>query len=67
MQVTLTGGYGFVMAQATALGEHAPAGTFTPDPTPDDDCAFRVINPQLAPPKYRETLLEATGPGCIAK
>ena len=66
-QVTFPSGYGFIMAQAETLGEHAPAGTWTPDPTPDDDCALRVVNSEFAPPKYRKTLLEATGPGCIAK
>jgi hypothetical protein len=67
LQVAFPNGYGFVMAQASTLGEHSPAGTWTPDPTPDDDCAMRIVNAKLAPPRYRATLLEATGPGCTAK
>ncbi len=67
LQVTFPSGYGFVMAQATTLGEHAPHDTWTPDPTPDDDCALRVINAELAPPRYRESLLDAAGPGCTGK
>jgi hypothetical protein len=67
LQVAFPNGYGFIMAHALSISEHSPFGTWTPDPTPDDDCAFRVINTQLAPPRYRETLLAASGPGCAAK
>jgi hypothetical protein len=45
VQVAFPAGYGFVMAHTLSATEHSPFGTFTPDPTPDDDCAFRVINP----------------------
>jgi hypothetical protein len=65
--VTFPNGYGFIMAHAMSLTEHSPFGTSTPDPTPGDDCAFRVINPQFAPAKYRETLVEASAGGCSAK
>jgi len=67
VQVAFPNGYGFIMAHAMSLTEHSPFGTSTPDPTPGDDCAFRVINPQFAPPKYRETLVEAGAGGCNAK
>jgi hypothetical protein len=68
LQARFPNGYGFVMAHALTLGEHAPFGTWTPDPTPHDNCALRVVNAQLAPPNYRESLLAAAGQGgCTAK
>jgi len=67
LQLAFPNGYGFLMAHALSISEHSPFGTWTPDPTPDDDCAFRVINPQRAPQRYKETLLAASGPGCTAK
>jgi hypothetical protein len=66
LQVLFPNGYGFIMAHAMSLTEHSPFGTSTPDPTPADDCALRVINPQLAPWQFNETLLAASG-GCTAK
>ncbi len=67
LQVVFPNGYGFIMAHAMPIGEHSPSGTWTPDPTPDDDCAFRVITAELAPPRFKEKLLEDAGPGCTAK
>jgi hypothetical protein len=67
VQVRFPGGYGFIMAHAMSATEHSPFGTWTPDPTPDDDCAFRVINAELAPYQLKEALRDASGPGCIAK
>jgi hypothetical protein len=63
MQAGFPAGYGFVMAQALQIGEHSPHDSWTPDPTPEDACAFRVVNARLAPPKYTESLLAAAG-GC---
>jgi hypothetical protein len=59
LQVAFPSGYGFIMAHALQLGEHAPADSWTPDPTPLNACAFRIFNPQVAPPK--DLLAEASG------
>ena len=67
VKVGFPNGYGFIMAQALPISEHSPFGIWSPDPTPHDDCALRVVNAHLAPPKYREALLEGTGPGCTGK
>ena len=67
LQVAFPNGYGFVMAHAMSVGEHSPSGTWTPDPTPEDDCALRVIAAPLAPATFKDKLLEAAGGGCAAK
>ena len=67
LQVAFPNGYGFVMAHAMSVGEHSPFGTWTPDPTPEDDCALRVIAAPLAPAAFKDKLLEAAGGGCAAK
>jgi hypothetical protein len=38
-----------------------------PDPTPENACAFRVVNARLAPPKYLQTLMAEAGGGCSGK
>jgi len=55
-------GFGFVMAHATQIGEYAPLYSWTPDPTPDDACAFRIVNPGAAPPGYAESLRDQSNP-----
>jgi hypothetical protein len=64
LQAAFPAGYGFVMAHALQLSEHSPHDTWTPDPTPDNACAFRVVNARLAPPKYLQTLMTNAAGGC---
>jgi hypothetical protein len=66
LQVAFPNGYGFVMAHAMQLGEHAPFGTWTPDPTPFNACALRIVNHRLASQEYLQSLVSAAG-GCIGK
>lgn len=54
-------GFGFLMAQAMQMGEHSPHDSWTPDPTPEDACAFRIVNPRAAPPRYLESLGDTSG------
>jgi hypothetical protein len=35
--------------------------SWNPDPTPDDACAFRIMNPRAAPPRYAEWLRDQAG------
>jgi hypothetical protein len=56
LDVVFPQGFGFLMAQAMQIGEHAPHDSWTPDPTPEDACAFRIVNPRAAPPRYLESL-----------
>lgn len=52
-------GYGIVMAQAFPVTEHAPRAVS--DPTPDDACAFRIVNPSAAPSGLRASLGDMSG------
>jgi hypothetical protein len=61
LQVAFPSGYGFILAHAMQLGEHAPFDDWMPDPTPLNACAFRIINERLAPPKYVESLGDTSG------
>lgn len=54
-------GYGVVLAHALQMTEHSPYDNATPDPTPEDACAFRIVNPRAAPPRYLESLDVAAG------
>lgn len=67
MQAAFPAGYGFILANAMQVSEHSPHDSWTPDSTPEDACAFRVVNARLAPPKYTESLLAAAGGGCSGK
>jgi hypothetical protein len=58
-------GYGVIVVQAMQLSEHSPFENWTPDPTPEDACAFRVVNPQLTPPRYIESF--GADSGCRGK
>ena len=49
-------GYGAVVAHALQTTEHSPFENWTPDPTPEDACAFRIVNRRAAPPRYLESL-----------
>jgi hypothetical protein len=67
LQAAFPSGYGFVLAHALQLTEHSPHDTWMPDPTPENACAFRVVNARLAPPKYLQTLMPEAGGGCSGK
>ncbi len=54
-------GYGVVLAHALQMTEHSPYDNPTPDPTPEDACAFRIVNPRAAPPRYFESVDVAAG------
>jgi len=55
-------GFGIVMANARQVSEYAPYDTWRPDPTPENACAVRFVNPRTAPPGYFESLGDAAGP-----
>lgn len=59
--IDLPAGYGFVLAQALQVGEHAPAGHWMPDPTPEDSCAIRLVNPTMSPAGYVDALTRTAG------
>jgi len=65
LQSVFPSGYGVIVVQAMQLSEHAPFENWTPDPTPEDACAFRVVNPQLTPPRYIESV--GADSGCRGK
>jgi hypothetical protein len=47
--------YGAVVLQALQIGgEHGPFESWSPDPTPEDSVAFRIVNPRQAPRGYVE-------------
>ena len=47
--------YGIVVLQALQIGaEHGPFESWSPDPTPEDSVAFRIVNPRQAPRGYAE-------------
>jgi hypothetical protein len=50
LQATFPRGYGLVSATAFQQSEHSPFESSTSDPTPEDACAYRIVNPQLTPP-----------------
>ncbi|HXW06787.1 MAG TPA: hypothetical protein VD833_16245 [Vicinamibacterales bacterium] len=54
-------GYGFVIAHALQWSDASPHDTFASDPTPDDACAFRVVNAAGAPRDYVKSLGDASG------
>ena len=57
--------YGVVMLQALQIGgEHGPFGSWSPDPTPEDSVAFRIVNPRQAPRGYVEWVKKQCGPPC---
>lgn len=56
LEIGFPEGYGVVLAHALQISEHSPFDNWTPDPTPEDACAFRVFNLKAAPPRYIESL-----------
>jgi hypothetical protein len=67
LQVLFPNGYGFVLAHAMQVSEHSPHESFTPDPTPHNACAARIVNARLAPARYTESLLIEAAGGCSVK
>lgn len=51
-RLRFSGTFGIVMVHAMQISNHGPHDSWTPDPTPDDAIAFRIVNPQDAPPGY---------------
>ena len=49
-------GYGVLQAIAMQLSDHSPFESPMTDPTPEDACAFRIVNLRAAPKGYVESL-----------
>jgi hypothetical protein len=60
-EAALPQGYGVLLAHAMQLTEHSPFENWTPDPTPEDGCAFLIVNPRAAPPRHFESIVDASG------
>jgi hypothetical protein len=60
-EAALPEGYGALLAHAMQLSEHSPHESATPDPTPEDACAFVIVNRRAAPPRYLESIVNASG------
>jgi hypothetical protein len=45
-------GYGIIAAIAMQETQHSPFDAGVPDPTPENACAYRIVNPHLAPPHF---------------
>jgi len=55
VEFPLVGRYGTVVLHAMQIGgEHGPVESWSPDPTPEDSVAFRIVNPRQAPRGYVE-------------
>ena len=55
VELPLLNRYGTVFLQALQIGgEHGPFESWSPDPTPEDSVAFRIVNPRQAPRGYLE-------------
>jgi hypothetical protein len=53
VEFPLVSRYGVVVLQALQIGgEHGPFESWSPDPTPEDSVAFRIVNPRQAPRDY---------------
>lgn len=63
-ELPMTAPYGVVVIHAMQLGEHTPHESLTPDPTPENSVAFRIVNPRLAPRGYADWLKRQCGPPC---
>lgn len=59
--VVFPGGYGVILANADQVSGHSPRQIFSADPTPNDFCAFRVVNAARAPAGYVKSLGDASG------
>ena len=66
LQASFPQGYGVVSAVAMqGITEHSPFESSTSDPTPEDACAYRVVNPQQTPPGFLQSFPD--GSGCRGK
>ena len=64
VSVPFSAPYGAVLAQVLQISEHTPHDTWTPDPTPDDEVAVRIISPEHAAKGFVASLLQQCGPIC---
>jgi hypothetical protein len=55
--------YGVVAVHAV-MSEHSPFPLILPDPTPEDNLAFRVVNPDRAPEGYLRGIIDQGGYPC---
>ena len=58
-------GYGVISVMAMQLDAHTRFEILTSDPTPEDSCAIRIVNPQFVQARYLASIGEANG--CRAK
>ena len=61
LQTTFPLGHGVISVMAMQLSDHSPFESLTSDPTPEDSCAFRIVNPQLVPARFLASIGEANG------
>jgi hypothetical protein len=61
LQATFPAFYGYVVAHAQLASEHAPHEWWSPDPTPEDACAIRIVNEHLAPAGFAAAMSDAIG------
>ena len=61
VELPFTAAYGTVVVHAMQLSEHARPGQWSPDPTPDDSVAFRVVGLSRAPRGYLQRVLSECG------
>jgi len=64
LSVPFSAPYGAVLVHAMQISEHTPYDVWTPDPTPNDTVAFRIIGPTRAPQGFAASLIEQCGPIC---
>jgi hypothetical protein len=64
LSVPFAAPYGAVLAQVLQISEHSPHDTWTPDPTPDDTVAIRIISSERAPKGFAASLLQQCAPVC---
>jgi hypothetical protein len=60
----LLSAYAVVLVHAMQISEHTAYDSWTPDPTPDDAIAFRIVNPQKAPKDFVKWVSEQCAPIC---
>ena len=62
VELPLVDRYATVVLQVLQGTEHAPFESWSPDPTPEDSVAFRIVNPREAPRGYVEWVKKQCGP-----
>jgi hypothetical protein len=53
--------YGVIVVQVLQISEHTPHDSWNPDPTPDDGVAYRLVDPDRAPPGFAERITRECG------